>query len=73
VGELTGDLVAFNAENGDELYRFFTGGPIGGGVVTYTVDGKQYVAVASGDPSTLNWRLEDAGAPTVVILALPSR
>ncbi len=73
MGELTGDLVAFNAENGDELYRFFTGGPIGGGVVTYTVDGKQYVAVASGDPSMLNWRLLDGGAPTVVILALPSQ
>jgi alcohol dehydrogenase (cytochrome c) len=71
VGELTGDLVVFHAETGDELYRFHTGGPIGGGVVTYTVDGKQYVAVSSGDPSILNWRLGHTGSPTVLIFALP--
>ena len=70
-GELTGDLVVFHAETGDELYRFHTGGPIGGGVVTYTVNGKQYVAVSSGDPSILNWRLDHTGSPTVLIFALP--
>ena len=70
-GELTGDLVVFHAETGDELYRFYTGGPIGGGVVTYTVNGKQYVAVSSGDPSILNWRLDHTGSPTVLIFALP--
>ena len=71
VGELNGDLVAFHTESGEELYRFPTGGPIGGGVVTYSVNGKQYVAVTLGDPSILDWRLEDAGSPTVLILALP--
>ena len=58
-------------ELSDELYRFHTGGPIGGGVVTYTVNGKQYVAVSSGDPSILNWRLDHTGSPTVLIFALP--
>ena len=72
LGELTGDLVVFHAETGDELYRFPTGGPIGGGVVTYTVNGRQYVAVASGDPSILDWRLDQRGSPTVLIFALPS-
>ena len=37
-----------NAANGDTLYRFNTGGPIAGGVITYEVKGTQYVAVASG-------------------------
>lgn len=71
LGELTGDLVALDGESGEVLYRFQTGGPIGGGVVTYTVNGRQYVAVASGDPSILNWRLEHEGAPTVLVFALP--
>jgi hypothetical protein len=39
--------------------------------VTYSVAEKQYVAVTLGDPSILNWRLENAGSPTVLILALP--
>ena len=34
-GELTGDFVVFDARSGDVLYRFNTGGPVGGGVVTY--------------------------------------
>jgi alcohol dehydrogenase (cytochrome c) len=71
VGELTGDLVALDAESGEVLRRFYTGGPIGAGVVSYMVDGRQYVAVASGDPSILNWRLEHDGAPTVLVFALP--
>ena len=71
VGELTGDLVALHGETGEVLSRFQTGGPIGAGVISYSVDGRQYVAVASGDPSILNWRLEHDGAPTVLVFALP--
>lgn len=71
VGELTGDLVALHAETGEVLSRFQTGGPVGAGVVSYAVDGRQYVAVGSGDPSILDWRLEHEGAPTVLVFALP--
>jgi alcohol dehydrogenase (cytochrome c) len=68
-GELTGDLIAFRASTGDELARIATGAPIGGGVVTYMVDGRQYVAVATGHPSAY-WD-EDAGRPpTIVVLTL---
>ena len=63
-GELTGDFVVFDAKNGDVLYRFNTGGPIGGGVVTYAVGGKQYIAVASGSPSNF-WVDRNPGAPTI--------
>jgi glucose dehydrogenase len=47
-GDLDGNLLAFDARDGSELYRFNTGGPIAGGIVTYERAGKQYVAVATG-------------------------
>ncbi len=68
-GELTGDLLAFDADTGDELARIPTGGPIGGGLVTYAVDGRQYVAVATGYPSGF-WVEDDPGRPTMVVLTL---
>jgi outer membrane protein assembly factor BamB len=68
-GELTGDFLALDARDGKELYRFNTGGAIGGGVVTYEEAGKQYVAVMSGKPSPF-WVSEISGAPTVFLLAL---
>jgi len=67
-GELTGDLIAFEAATGKELARIPTGAPIGGGVVTYQVDDRQYVAVATGNPSGF-WSQGDVGLPTIVVLA----
>lgn len=69
-GELTGDFLVLDARDGKQLYRFNTGGAIGGGVVTYEQDGKQYVAVMSGSPSPF-WTDAIAGAPTVFLFALP--
>jgi alcohol dehydrogenase (cytochrome c) len=69
-GELTGDFVALDARSGDVLYRFYTGGPMGGGVVTYAVGGRQYVAAASGSPSSY-WVDRNPGSPTIVVFALP--
>jgi alcohol dehydrogenase (cytochrome c) len=69
-GELTGDFLAFDARDGRELYRFNTGGPMGGGIVTYDVGGKQYIAAASGSPSGF-WVDENRGSPTIVVFKLP--
>ncbi len=69
-GELNGDFLVLDAATGDELYRFYTGGPIGGGIATYAIGGKQYVAVMSGIPSSF-WVDEHAGAPTAFVFALP--
>jgi len=69
-GELNGDFIALDAESGDELYRFNTGGPIGGGIVSYEVDGTQYIAVMSGNPSPY-WYSEYSGSPTAFVFALP--
>ncbi len=47
-GTLEGYLKAVDAKTGKELYRFKTPSGIIGNVVTYTHNGKQYVAVLSG-------------------------
>ncbi|MBK6796087.1 MAG: PQQ-binding-like beta-propeller repeat protein [Acidobacteria bacterium] len=68
-GELTGDFIALDARAGKVLYRFNTGGPMNGGVVTYAINGKQYVAAASGSASGF-WQVAP-GASTIIIFALP--
>ena len=68
-GELTGDFVVLDGRRGDVLYRFNTGGPVGAGVITYAVNGKQYVAVTSGATAPF-WRTPPASS-TLVIFALP--
>jgi len=70
-GELGGDFLALDARSGRELYRFNTGGSIGGGVVTYGVGRKQFIAVVSGSPSNF-WVNEHPGSPTIVVFALPN-
>lgn len=51
-GDLNGNLLLVNAATGEVLRAIFTGAPIGGGVVSYAVDGKQYIAATSGNPSS---------------------
>ena len=46
---LNGNFLALDARDGHTLYSFNTGGPIAGGIITYEVQGHQYVAVASGN------------------------
>ena len=70
-GETTGDFLALDATTGDVLYRFNTGGGIGGGIVSYALGGKQYVAVASGSPG-LNFVRGNPGTPTLFVFALPA-
>ncbi|TYC50322.1 PQQ-dependent dehydrogenase, methanol/ethanol family [Rhodobacterales bacterium] len=47
-GTLEGYLKAIDSETGEELYKFKTPSGIIGNVMTYTLDGKQYIAVLSG-------------------------
>jgi alcohol dehydrogenase (cytochrome c) len=63
-GDLEGNLLALDARNGKELYRFNTGGPIAGGVVTWEQKGKQYVAVASGHSGG---SIPVSGSTTIVV------
>ncbi|HEU4391895.1 MAG TPA: PQQ-binding-like beta-propeller repeat protein [Blastocatellia bacterium] len=68
-GELTGDLLALDARTGKVLYRANVGGPMNGGLVTYAIKGKQYVAAVMGAASAF-WRA-GPGSSTIVIFALP--
>ena len=47
-GDLDGNVLAYDAQSGKELWRNATGKAIGGGVISYDAGGKQYVAVAAG-------------------------
>lgn len=51
------------------LYRFNTGGAMTAGVITYSIDRKQYIAAASGHGSF--WFGNSKGSPTIVVFALP--
>jgi alcohol dehydrogenase (cytochrome c) len=68
-GENSGDFLALNADTGEVLYRFNTGGAMTAGIISYAVDGKQYVAAASGHGS-INFG-EGRGSPTIIIFTLP--
>jgi len=68
-GELTGDFLAMDARNGNVVYRFGGGGAIVGGVISYAVNGKQYVAVVSGMAAGF-WQAQP-GSMTLTVFALP--
>ena len=68
-GDNDGNLLVFNSDTGDLVFKYETGGAIGGGVVTYERDGRQYVALASGNLSYASAGL--VGHPSIIILALP--
>jgi len=47
-GDAEGNFIAFDAEKGKVLWRFQTGSGIHAPPITYSIEGKQYVAIASG-------------------------
>lgn len=48
IGQPDGHLIAMDAHDGRELWRFQTGAAISASPLTYEVDGEQYVAVYAG-------------------------
>jgi len=48
-GTATGDLVALDSKSGKFLWFFQTGGAIASSPMSYSVDGKQFVAIAAGN------------------------
>jgi alcohol dehydrogenase (cytochrome c) len=69
-GELLGDFLALDAKNGEVLYRYDTGARMNGGVISYSINGKQYVAVATGTANGF-WAVPPAPA-AIIVFALPS-
>jgi alcohol dehydrogenase (cytochrome c) len=66
-GDLDNNFLALDASNGNTLYRFNTGGTVGGGVLTYELNGKQYVATTSGLVSGF---FGGSGTSSIIIFAL---
>jgi alcohol dehydrogenase (cytochrome c) len=69
-GELEGDFLALDASDGRVLYRFNTGGRLNGGIATYEIDNRQYIAVAAGN-ATAFWQVPPASS-TIVVFGLPT-
>jgi alcohol dehydrogenase (cytochrome c) len=65
-----GYIRAFDSRTGRQLWRHDTGRPIGGGIVSYQVDGRQYVAVPSGMSSPI-WRPRPGTTAQIIIYRLP--
>lgn len=59
VGTTDGWVEALDAKTGDRLWRFNNGSGHNGGIISYAVDGKQYIAVASGHGSYVGRALAD--------------
>jgi PQQ-dependent dehydrogenase (methanol/ethanol family) len=66
-GEGNGWFKAFDAVNGKELWRFNCGAGVNSPAVSYTVGGKQYIAVAAGGNTQLDFKRGNS----VVVFALP--
>jgi alcohol dehydrogenase (cytochrome c) len=67
-GDLDNNFLAIDANTGKTLYTFNTGGSVGGGVISYEIQVKQYVATMSGAVSGF---FGGSGPAAAVIFALP--
>lgn len=67
-GDTAGHFVALDSKTGARLYGADTGGALAGGVITYMRDGRQYVAIASGNVSRLTFGV--SGKPSLVLYGL---
>ena len=65
-GDMGGNFYALDSANGQKLWGQDLGGAIGGGVITYTADGAQKVAVAAGF-TMLAWPTKIVKAKVVVL------
>lgn len=68
-GDTAGTFLALDSANGRVLYKDPTGGAIAGGVITYSIGRRQYVAFTSGNVS--RYLPGAVGVPTIIILTLP--
>ena len=67
-GDMSGTLYVLRTSDGELLKKIETGGPVAGGIVTYTIAKKQYLALNAGNISRVPWG--NAGIPSVIVYAL---
>jgi alcohol dehydrogenase (cytochrome c) len=65
-GDIGGDLYALDSATGEKLWGQDLGGAIAGGVITYTANGAQEVAVAAGF-TMLAWPTKIVKAKVVIL------
>jgi alcohol dehydrogenase (cytochrome c) len=65
-GDAGGNFYAVDAANGEKLWGQHLGGAIGGGVITYAVDGAQKVAVTTGLTNPA-WPVKIASAKIAIL------
>jgi cytochrome c553 len=65
VGDLLGTFYALRSSDGAVLFSANTGGGISGGIITYTIGDKQFVATTSGNLSRTMW--VGSGLPHIII------
>ena len=59
-GEGNGSFNAYDATTGEKLWSFQAGAGVNSAPMSFTLDGKQYIAVAAGGNFQLNYKLGDA-------------
>jgi alcohol dehydrogenase (cytochrome c) len=67
-GDLAGMLRAFEAATGRVLWEDRAGNAMGGGIVTYAIDDRPYVAAVTGQPSPI-WPVDAKRTAQLVIYA----
>jgi alcohol dehydrogenase (cytochrome c) len=67
-GDLDNNFLTIDAANGEAVYRFNTGGSVGGGVIGHAIGDKQLVATTS---SVVSGFFGGTGNATIVIFSLP--
>lgn len=74
-GDANGRFRAFDQETGDVLWEINLGSPVTGYPVSFAVDGRQYVAVATGTGAGINLRMTPELRPSrgnnLFVFALP--
>jgi alcohol dehydrogenase (cytochrome c) len=71
-GDLEGSVFALDARTGRKLWSFNTGGRIASAAVSYSVNGRQYIAIGSGGGSETEGRLAKIYPETAAHIAQPA-
>ena len=78
-GDVNGRFRAFDQRTGDVLWEINLGSPVTGFPISYAVDGRQYVAVSTGNAATasgfmgLTPELRPSAGNNLFVFALPDR
>jgi alcohol dehydrogenase (cytochrome c) len=71
-GDLEGNVFALDAKTGKKLWSFNTGGRIASAAVSYSVDGRQFIAIGSGGGSETEGRLAKIYPEAAAHIAQPT-